>query len=151
MSQLRLLDSPQTRTTSDDYYTPRHVFDRLGLRFDLDVASPPGGSPWVPADHYLTIEDDGLACKWHGRVWMNPPYSRPGPWVARFIEHGHGVALLPWMKSDWCWQLWRTDAAVAMDDRGAWNFTGGSIYSPVFFAAFGDECVEAIGQLGRVR
>ena len=33
----------QSIETSDDYYTPREVFDLLGLTFDLDVAAPPGG------------------------------------------------------------------------------------------------------------
>jgi hypothetical protein len=51
-------------TTSDDCYTPRWVFDAMGLRFDLDVAAPVGG-PWhVPCDRYLTAEDDGLAQPW---------------------------------------------------------------------------------------
>jgi hypothetical protein len=36
--------------TSDDCYTPRWVFDAMGLRFDLDVAAPVGG-PWhVPCE-----------------------------------------------------------------------------------------------------
>lgn len=44
--------------TSDDCYTPRWVFDAMGLQFDLDVAAPKGG-PWhVPAARYYTAEDD---------------------------------------------------------------------------------------------
>jgi hypothetical protein len=28
---------------SDEWYTPKYIFDALGLRFDLDVAAPVGG------------------------------------------------------------------------------------------------------------
>jgi hypothetical protein len=73
--------------TSDDCYTPRWVFDAMGLRFDLDVAAPPGG-PWhVPADRWYTAEDDGLAQEWDGLVWCNPPYSNYAPWAERFARH----------------------------------------------------------------
>lgn len=75
-----LFGSPQTEKTADDYYTPPHVFDALALRFELDVAAPPGGVPWVPAERYYTKEDDGLAQPWAGRVWMNlPGRRRPVP------------------------------------------------------------------------
>ena len=67
MSQERLFAAPQECETSDDYYTPAWVFDAMGLRFDLDPASPPGGVPWIPAARYFTMEDDGLAQEWTAR------------------------------------------------------------------------------------
>jgi hypothetical protein len=147
----RLFPVQQEQLTSDDYYTPRWVFERMAIRFDLDVCSPPGGVEWVPADRYYDQADDGLASPWEGRVWMNPPYSRPTPWVARFIEHGNGVALVPFAKSAWFDLLWsRADAVVAPGVQAS-KFVGGPIFMPVFLAAFGDECVEAIGRLGVVR
>lgn len=79
--------------TSDDCYTPRWIFDAMGLEFDLDVAAPPGG-PWhVPCDHYYTAEDDGLAQPWAGLVWCNPPYSKFRPWVDKWSEHPTGVLM----------------------------------------------------------
>lgn len=79
--------------TSDDCYTPRWVFDAMGLDFDLDVAAPIGG-PWhVPCVHYFTPEDDGLAQPWIGRVWCNPPYSKFRPWVDRWAAHPEGVLM----------------------------------------------------------
>lgn len=146
--QLRLFPVAQQIHSSDDYYTPKHVFDRLGLRFDLDVASPPGGSPWVPANKYYTQAEDGLSADWHGRVWMNPPYSRCTPWVKRFIEHRDGIALLPFAKSKWFTEIWNKADCLVVDSSGFWNFVGGSISIPVFFAGFGPDCVEALQRIG---
>ncbi|MCB9415399.1 MAG: hypothetical protein H6526_08945 [Actinobacteria bacterium] len=85
------LPSDSIAVTSDDCYTPRWVFDAMGLHFDLDVAAPPGG-PWhVPCDRYYTAEDDGLTQPWDGLVWCNPPYSRYAPWAARWASHARGV------------------------------------------------------------
>ncbi|NUO35599.1 MAG: hypothetical protein HOQ18_18345 [Dermatophilaceae bacterium] len=81
------------RVTSDDCYTPRWVFDAMGLHFDLDAAAPPGG-PWhVPCDHYYTAEDDGLSSPWRGLVWCNPPYSKFRPWAEKWAEHPTGVLM----------------------------------------------------------
>lgn len=150
LQQNRLFPTPQEQLTKDDYYTPAFVFERMGLHFDIDVAAPPGGVPWIPADRYFTQEDDGLAQPWEGRVWMNPPYSAATAWVTKFIEHGHGVALIGHAKSAWHPLLWRAAEGCAVPDV-YFNFVGGSIFMPVWFAAFGEECVEAIGRLGKVR
>lgn len=80
-----------------EWYTPPHIFAALALRFDVDPASPVGGPlPWIPADTFYSVRDDGLAQPWRGRVWLNPPYG-PGidRWLARLEEHGSGVALVP--------------------------------------------------------
>lgn len=153
--QPRLFTVEQEQLTSDDYYTPAWVFERMGLEFDMDVCAPPGGVPWIPAKRYLTQADDGLLVPWEGRVWMNPPFSNPTPWVKRFIEHGDGVALLPHSASPWHVALWDAPHVswvavtrfqfTAADDRNGWAFM------PVFFAAAGDENADAIAALGTVR
>ena len=148
MSQLFSVE--QSERTSDDYLTPRWVFDTLGIEFDLDVASPPWDTH-VPAKRKYTKADDGLTAPWEGRVWMNPPYSEPKPWVERFIEHGNGISWLPFAKSAWFDRLWATAEGIVAPGIHASNFVGGPIFMPVFAAAFGDECVEALGRLGRVR
>lgn len=60
--------------TSDEYYTPRYVFDALGVRFDLGVAHP-GADRWPTwaADEVLSA--NGLETPWRGSVWMNPPFG----------------------------------------------------------------------------
>jgi hypothetical protein len=144
--------------TSDDYYTPHWVFDRMAITFDLDVCAPPDGVPWVPAKRFYSVADDGLTSPWEGRVWMNPPYSDVRPWVRRFIDHGNGIMLLPLNKSWWFNDVWAAADGVTVSDMG------GEMYFlrpdsprpyrsmfPSFFAAFGEECLEAIGRLGVVR
>ena len=51
---------------SDEWYTPRYIFDALLLRFDLDVAAPVGGPRHVPADAYFDPSHDGLIQEWRG-------------------------------------------------------------------------------------
>jgi hypothetical protein len=153
----RLFEVHQHELTSDDYYTPAWVFERMGIEFDLDVCSPPGGIPWIPATRFFDMADDGLAQPWEGRVWMNPPYSKATPWVNKFVDHRHGIALLPTAKSYWLDTIWGAAEAIVMYGHGGempFVRPGRPPFRPWFpvsFAAFGEECVEAIGRLGVVR
>lgn len=137
--------------TSDDYYTPAWVFEALGLQFDLDVASPPVAPEWIPAARRYTIDDDGLTAPWDGLVWMNPPYSNPGPWVARFLDHGNGVALLPFSNAAWWRNLWATDVAIAVHQPASVTFVGGGIPLPTLFLACGPAAEAALPSVGHVR
>jgi hypothetical protein len=90
---------------TDEWYTPRSVFDALGVQFDMDVAAPFGGPRHVPTSRYLWR--DSLESEWSGFVWMNPPFGgRNGlkPWLHRFFNHGDGVALTPDRTSAPWWQ-----------------------------------------------
>jgi len=155
--QLALFGSPQQTYTSDDYYTPKWIFDALGATFDLDVASPPGGLPFVPCRRYYTQDDDGLASPWEGLVWMNPPYSKPAPWVEKFLRHGNGIALLPYAKSKWLQALWDSDCAVlyvySIAFLTADKKLSGSTPFPLGIWAAGDEAKTILhnSNLGRVR
>ncbi len=155
--QPRLFATPQEQLTSDDYYTPAWVFERMAIKFDLDVCAPPGGVPWIPAARFLTQEDDGLTSEWTGRVWMNPPFSQCLPWVEKFINHHHGICLIQMSKGRYTRRLWNEAEGVWVCDVDM-KFTiaaeagaRADVYMPIWFAAFGDECVEAISRLGVVR
>jgi hypothetical protein len=109
----RLFDlaSDAVAITSDDCYTPKWVFDAMGIHVDLDVASPVGG-PWhVPCDRYYTAADDGLAQPWDGSVWCNPPYSTAERWVDKWAAHPTG-ALMTQVASR---QKWRSALYGAAD------------------------------------
>ena len=97
---------------SDQHYTPKWIFDHIGIEFDLDVAAPIGGATNVPARKYYTEAEDGLVQPWEGCVWMNPPYSKPTPWVDKFIEHGNGIALLPISRGKWWDRIWEAEGLI---------------------------------------
>lgn len=143
---------------NDEQYTPAWIFERLGLRFDLDVAAPIDRTHLsVPADNFYTSADNGLAREWFGRVWMNPPYSKPSDWADKFIEHGNGIALMPVTRGQWFDRLWNSADAVCLDlynnkfDRP--DGTKNAITFRTIFVAMGKDNAEALNrlQLGKVR
>jgi len=104
----------ETSGTSDEWYTPKFVFDALGERFDLDVAHPHGVKTNVPCDGYYSRES--VNPDWFGFIWMNPPFGGRNslvPWLDKFFEHGNGIALTPDRTSaPWFQDAWRKADAV---------------------------------------
>lgn len=102
------MDSRQQRNSSvssDEWYTPRWIIERLGP-FDLDPCSPMN-RPFDTASVHVTKEQDGLQYDWGtGRVWLNPPYSRPllEEFVKKMAEHDNGIALLVNRQDNVMWQ-----------------------------------------------
>lgn len=84
----------RTNNPTDEWYTPKEIIDALGP-FDLDPCA--AIKPlWATARHQYTKNDDGLSKEWFGRVWLNPPYSRPliEQFVRKMADHNNGIALL---------------------------------------------------------
>ena len=81
------------KAMKDEWLTPPHILRALG-HFDLDPCAPVN-RPWDTASTHMTIEDNGLAKPWSGRVWCNPPYGlEAAKWLARLADHGNGIALI---------------------------------------------------------
>ena len=142
---------------NDSIYTPAEVFQRLNLTFDLDVCAPEGGLSWIPAKHHFSLKDDGLIQDWFGLVWCNPPYSKPLPWVEKFIDHKNGVMLTTVARSKATQLYWsKADALSFMPSNFKFVKPDGSlrgIFLPVMLVAMGEQAVEALhkANYGRVR
>lgn len=141
---------------SDEWYTPQHIFEALNLEFDLDPCSPESGSV-VPAKHRYHLPGDGLTASWFGLIWLNPPYSKPGPWVDKWLEHSNGLCLIPFSKSKWFDRLWNSNASlVALEPGLKFNRPNGKpaqIFMGLMVAALGTIATDALKQsnLGKMR
>lgn len=93
---------------SSEWYTPRYIFDAMGVRFDLSVAAPPNWRDvtFCPCDDAITA--DSLSKPWNGFIWMNPPFSEKrngvAPWHEKFFDHGNGVMIAADRTSAPWWQ-----------------------------------------------
>ena len=131
-----------------EWYTPVAILERsrafLG-EFDLDPASHAQAQESVKASRFFTIDDDGLAQDWHGRVWLNPPYAQPAiaQFCAKLIEEFQAgrvaeALLLTHNYTDTAW--WQGVAAVA----SCFCFTSGRIR---FVSPSGDLAAPTQGQV----
>ena len=84
---LKALRPFELNTGDYEWNTPPAVIeaarDCMG-GIDLDPASNEIAQKLVQAKRYYTEKDDGLAQRWTGRVWLNPPYR--GGMLSRFID-----------------------------------------------------------------
>lgn len=76
---------------SDEHDTPPGFIRPVATAvegFDLD---PSASATSEIADENLTKDDDGLSQPWHGKVYLNPPYSNVGEWLKYAVtQHQHG-------------------------------------------------------------
>ena len=66
-------------TGFNEWYTPSIYIEAAAATMggiDLDPASSNKAQKTVKAARFYTVKDNGLSHEWHGRVWLNPPYSR---------------------------------------------------------------------------
>lgn len=152
---------------SNEWYTPAKYIEAartVMTEIDMDPASSVKANQVVKAQRFFTIDDDGLAKDWAGRVWLNPPYGGlSGPFTAKLIEEYEAGAVLEaillvnanstdtaWFAPLWDHVLCFTDHRIDFQSpTGAKNnSTHGSV-----FVYLGRDCprfFEHFGQFGAV-
>jgi phage N-6-adenine-methyltransferase len=146
------------QTISDDWLTPPEILAPLGT-FALDPCASSEQPDWTGALAYYTREVNGLEQDWHGRVWLNPPYSKIDVWMRRMAEHNHGIALV-FARTETRWffdSVWRQASAVLfLEGRlvfhrpDGWRARANS-GGPSALVAYGEydaECLSACGIAG---
>jgi len=148
---------------TDEWYTPPRYL-ALGRAvlggIDLDPASSPKAQRTVQAGRYYTRADDGLAQRWAGRVWLNPPYSAPGVWTERLIseyEAGHVTAAIllvynatdtTWFQPLWNYPICFKRGRIQFHNRPGRSNTRGSCF--VYFGPHVERFSEVFGEIGAV-
>lgn len=72
---------------NNDWYTPAEYIEaarQVMGGIDLDPASSDIAQETVKAGTYFTAETNSLDKPWHGRVWLNPPFSMP--LIQQFVD-----------------------------------------------------------------
>lgn len=143
---------------SDEQYTPKWIFEALGVDFDLDVCAPEGGVDYIPAKKHYSLADDSLNQTWDGFIWMNPPFSEGKIWHQKFISHANGICLAPMSKSYWFYDVWNRDDVSVVMPTPKFKFVkpngrDNSIFMPVVLYAIGLQGRQALvrSNLSKVR
>lgn len=143
------------RMKNDEWLTPPEIVRACG-DFDLDPCAPIV-RPWDTARQHFTIEDDGLAQRWHGRVWCNPPFGREAiKWLRRMVEHGNGIALIPARTETVMFYetVWGgADAVLFIQGRPHFHYVDGrraaaNSGAPICLVAYGSDNVDALRASG---
>lgn len=131
----------------DEWYTPTEHVElarKVMGGIDLDPASCELAQATVRAGAFFSAADDGLARTWHGRVWLNPPYSRG--LISRFSDKlieewqagriGQAVALVNAHPDGKWFQRLSAEFVLCLAHRRIKFYDGTRICNPRFPSAF---------------
>jgi hypothetical protein len=116
---------PTEELDSNEWYSPAYILvpgRKVLGNIDLDPASCEIANTVVNATAYYDKTVDGLALPWRGKIWLNPPYSDPYPWIKKLFteyEMGNVTAALVLLNTanspQWAQLLWSsTQGSVCM-------------------------------------
>ena len=82
--------------STDDRFTPRDLLDFRDAVWPEGTDTDPAWHPrsFSTARVRYTVKEDGLKQTWFGRVWLNPPWSDPDPWIRRLVVHRRQLSLV---------------------------------------------------------
>ena len=121
-----------TQRSTEEWATPQELFDSLDaeFHFTLDPCASEGNAK---CSQYFTKNQDGLAQKWTGVVFMNPPFRYCDRWVKKAYEEcGRGVTvvcLLPSRTDTAWWHEYATKAEIRWI-RGRVKYGGRGVNAP---------------------
>jgi phage N-6-adenine-methyltransferase len=82
-------------SATDEWETPQALFDELSWIFGGFTLDPCATPENAKCARFFTRDDNGLARRWEGKVFVNPPYGRSiGSWVRKGFEASLGGALV---------------------------------------------------------
>jgi len=97
---------------SDELETPPWLWRQVQSRFKLYTDACASDKNHL-CDDYFTIENSALEHSWEEcSVWLNPPYSNPGPFLAKATESIITVALIKGDPSTSWWQKYVQNQAL---------------------------------------
>lgn len=79
MQEAIMVMNNHSNNMNDEWYTPPEFVEsarKVMGEINLDPASNKKANEWIEADEFFSLENSAFLHQWHGKVWMNPPYSR---------------------------------------------------------------------------
>jgi phage N-6-adenine-methyltransferase len=73
------------RRQRDDWETPPELLAAVIKRYGQFSLDPAATAENAKAPAFFTPVEDGLAQRWFGQVWLNPPYSQTRRWMAKCV------------------------------------------------------------------
>lgn len=116
--------------TSDQWATPPALIAELEQEFGAFDLDPCCRRETAKAPAWADKEINGLDKPWFGRVFLNPPYSDPGPWLEKAcseVESGRAalvVALIPCATETWWFHKFVWNRSELRFIRGRVRFHG---------------------------
>jgi len=117
-----------------EWATPQAFFDHLHAEFGstLDVAAQHGNAKCA---RYFTPVENGLAQRWEGVCWLNPPYGKTiGDWIRKAYESSQSgatvVCLVPARTDTRWWHQYASQGEIRFVPR---RLTFGGAANPAPF------------------
>ena len=132
-----------------EWETPKWLYDQLNKEYGPFILDPCATKENAKCKKYYTRQEDGLKQKWHGRVFVNPPYGREiGKWIKKAYESAGQnaliVCLIPARTDTRWWHDYVMKGKVRFI-RGRLRFGGSKNHAPFPSAivVFGEQIIEA--------